>query len=279
MRRHIAIDCGTPRPAFSTAPFVSAFADIETETAELIIGASGELEEITSPNHPEYIRLLCRLSAKSIFPKVSISAGYKITEDGEPKVMTKSLYDGSIIPMTGIVSEVSIEFWDIDPTFAQAAGSAPYDPWQHFRDTLERGKILYVKKFALQTETHRIPNFRDRASEQGSIIHTKSRAHCFGGAYHNGIKFSDIQPYLFFLGTGIQAEEYIEITSARELLQSKKVELAPEIKPDHLATLEDDICNGKVSVRLGGELYSSTAATKTTLTSDIFQMLFRKSRA
>ncbi|MBR1479477.1 MAG: hypothetical protein IJ599_01065 [Alphaproteobacteria bacterium] len=75
------------------------------------------------------------------------------------------------------------------------------------------------------------------------------------------------------------AAGHIGITSARELLQSKKAELAPEIKPDHLATLEDDICNGKVSVRLGGKLYSSTAATKTTLISDIFQMLFRKSRA
>lgn len=258
----------SPRASFSNSPFVNGFTDIEKENLDLTIGSSEEFEDLFSDDAPQYLKLICKLSAKSEFPNITISAGYKITDDGELQMMHKNLYDESEISMNGIVSEVAIEFLDFHHDFQNAG--------KYFKNQLLENPVIYKKTFPKQTASKRIDNFLDDLMEQNGIIHTKSKAHFFGGSYFSGIKFSDIQPYLFYVGTGLQATEYIKTISAKEVLQSGKVKLSPEISSDSLSTLEDDICNGVLELNFDNEIYKSVIATKETLTSNVFQILFRK---
>ena len=258
----------SPRAAFSNAPFVNGFTDIEKENLDLVIGSSDEFENLFSYESPEYIKLICKLSVKSEFPNVTISAGYKVTEDGELQMMQKNLYDGSEISMNSVISEIEIEFLDFQQDFGIVKKS--------WKDLLIESPVIYKKEFPKQTISRRIDNFIDNSVEQNGTIHTKSKAHFFGGSYFGGIKFSDIQPYLFYVGTGLQAEEYINIISAKEVFQNGKVKLSPEIQIDSLSTLEDDICNGTLKLNLDDEIYKSVIAIKETLTSNVFQILFKK---
>ncbi|MDR1390998.1 MAG: hypothetical protein LBI95_01335 [Holosporales bacterium] len=257
-----------PKASFSTEPFVSGFSYVEKSNSCLLIGSSDEFENVFFEEVPEYLKLLCSISFKSEFPAITISARYKITEGGELQSMRYSLYDGSSVSMNGIVSEVSVEFLDFFQNFKNFPKS--------WKDALSESKILYTKHFPIQNVSKNIDNFIDESIPQSGIIHTKSNAHFFAGAHFQGIKFSDIQPYLFYVGTGVQAKEYISIISAKDTFQTGKVKLSPDIPKESLATLEDDICNGKIELNFDDLRYKSVVAIKETLTSDVFQILFRK---
>ncbi|MDR2666506.1 MAG: hypothetical protein LBB34_00080 [Holosporales bacterium] len=258
-----------PKAKFASDPFVSGFTDIEYENANLIIGESKKTDNIFSCEYPEYIRMLCSITYKTEFPNTAITARYKVTHDGDLKTMSYNLYDNSRINMNGFVSEVVIEFNELQPNSDFVKKS-----WQEF---LTANKILYRKKFGLQLSSRNIENFIDDSSEQSGIIHTKSKAHLFAGSYFKGIKFSDIQQYLFFVGTGRGATEYISIIPAKDVLQTGKVKLDSSIPVISLATLEDDICNGNLEITFDMDTkYRSILAEKSTLTSDIFQILFKR---
>ena len=261
MSRHLL---NTPRARFVTEPFVNGYTDIEKEKAIFNIGNSEEDEDIFSKNLPEYLKMRCKLSAKSEFPNVTISAGYRTTPNGQDFLMRQKLYDGSQISMKGMVSEVCIEFLDFQ------------NEYKIISEELGKTSIIYRKVFQIQNISKRIPNYPDISNQQSEIFMTKSDAHPFAGSYFTGIKLSEIQPYLFYIGTGVRTEPYLKIISAKDAIQSNMVEICKDVDISSLSTLEDDICNGKVHLKTEDFTYVSILAQKDTLISDIFTILFKK---
>lgn len=264
MNRHLL---ATPRARFITEPFVNGYTDIEKENAIFNIGNSEEEEDLFSDNLPEYVKMRCKLSAKAEFPNVTISAGYRTTSNGKDFLMRQKIYDGREISMTGMVSEVCIEFLDFQHEYKIVS------------EELGKTPIIYRKFFQLQNVSKRIPNYPDISNQQSEIFMTKSDAHPFAGSYFQGIKLSEIQPYLFYLGTGVRTEPYVKIISAKEAIQNGVVKICNDIDTSSLSTLEDDICNGKVRFKSDDFIYVSILAQKDTLTSDIFTILFKKASA
>jgi len=254
----------SPRARFLSEPFVNGYTDIEKENATFSIGNSEENEDIFFENAPEYLKMRCKLSAKSEFPDVKISAGYRTTSNGEDFLMNKKLYDGSQIAMNGMVSEVCIEFLDIQTDC------------KIISEELAKIAVIYRKRFKLQTVSKRIPNYPDRLNQQSGIFMTKSDAHPFAGCYFSGIKLSEIQPYLFYVGTDVRTEPYLKIISAKEAIQSNLVRISKDVDTSSLSTLEDDVCNGEVRFKANEFTYMSILSQKDTLTSDIFTILFKK---
>lgn len=253
-----------PHARFFSSPFVNGYTDIEKETAVFTIGSSEVSEDIFEKNLPEYIHALCKLSAKSEFPNVTISAGYRTSPSGKTFVMEKKLYDNSEISMKGMVSEISIEFICLENRPGNLKNILPEDP------------IIYRKTFQIQNTSRRIPNYPSQQEGQSGIFVTKSEAHLFAGSYFDGISLHDIQPYLFYVGTNPRGEPYVKSISATEALQSGKVNISKEIITSHLSTLEDDICNGNIRIEFDGTAYHSLYATKQTLTSNVFSISFKK---
>ena len=255
---------GTPRARFVTEPFVNGYTDIDKENTILSIGNSEENEDIFSDNAPEYLKMRCKLSAKAEFTDVKISAGYRTTPNGQDFLMHKKLYDGSQIAMRGMVSEVCVTFLDIQ------------NECKIISEELGKLPIIYRKLFQLQNVSKRIPNYPDISNTQSEIFMTKSDAHPFAGCYFPGIKLSEIQPYLFYVGTDVRTEPYVKIISAKDAIQGNIVRICKDIDISSLSTLEDDICNGKVSFKANGLKYVSILAEKNTLTSEVFTILFKK---
>ncbi|MDR0695850.1 MAG: hypothetical protein LBF56_03760 [Holosporales bacterium] len=256
---------------FQGEPFVAGFTDIEKDDINIVIGENEEMDDPCLANEecPGF-RLLCALLPKSDFQDVAISARYKErTSDKETKTMSYKLYDGSSIKMNGFVSEIAIEFSDVVPEFGKLNDQS--------LNFLMENKTIYRKTFQVQTSSKNIENFVDEDMEASSIIHTKSRAHCFAGSYFKGVKFSDIQQYLFYVGTGYRAEPYISVIKASEIIQTKKAKLNHDITVDSLSTLEDDICDGKILIEFpDGSAYQSICSAKDTLVSNICQISFKR---
>jgi hypothetical protein len=214
---------------------------------------------------------MCSISSQSEFGNVAISARYKEKSNGDVKTLSYNLYDGSAINMTGFVSSISVTAIDILPEFGMPTDS-------RLQIYISENRVIYTKRFRTQTTPTTIENFVDRDSQETGIIHTKSKAHSFAGSYFSGIKLADIQPYLFYVGTGYQAKQYISVVSASDVVRLRKVSLAPGVSQDLLSTLEDDICNGKLLISLPdyNTTYKSVSALKETVTSDIFQITFKR---
>ncbi|MDR1609375.1 MAG: hypothetical protein LBR78_00770 [Holosporales bacterium] len=259
-----------PRTRLLGNPFIGGFTDIDREGTNLMIGDSELLDDIFNDDSPEHIKLLCSMSAHAAFTDVVVSARYKEKSNGNVKTLSYHLYDGSSLNMTGFVSKLSITALDILPEFG-----TPDSRWQRY---ISENNVIYTKHFQTQASSTNVENFVDHDAQETGIIHTKSRAHSFAGSYFSGIKLADIQPYLFYVGTGYQAKPYISIISASDALRLRKVTLAPGVSDDSLSTLEDDICNGSIQLSIPdcNTTYKSVAAIKETLTSDIFQITFRK---
>ncbi|MDR0942106.1 MAG: hypothetical protein LBM19_00615 [Holosporales bacterium] len=259
-----------PKAKFSSEPFVDGFVEIEKENVDLTIGNSEKLDDVFVGDNPEYLKLLCSISSKSDFKDVVISARYREKDGESVKIMSHRLYDGSSADMSGLVSEISIECLEIIPEEGIVKSS--------WKDLLAENKVIYTKQFQTQKLSKNIDNFIDRDLEETSIIHTKSKAHFFAGSYFQGIKFSDIQQYLFYVGTGYRAEPYISVISAKDICQSKKAKLNADVSMESLSTLEDDVCDGKISITFPDDnaTYKSVVAYKNTLTSAVFQILFKR---
>jgi hypothetical protein len=272
MKRHTPLKRRAIRGRFQGEPFVEGFTDIEKEDASILIGESDVIDDVCQVDGGECscFKLLCSLSSRSDFNDVAISARYKEKAgDKESKTLSYKLYDGSSIKMNGFVSEVAIEFADIVP----GSGNLD-DQWLNF---LNENRVIYRKVFQTQTSTKTIENFVDEDIDVSSIIHTKSRAHCFAGSYFKGIKFSEIQQYMFYVGTGYRAEPYISIIKASDVLQTKKAKLNQNIAVDSLSTIEDDICDGRITITFpDGSIFQSVLGIKDTLVSDICQISFKK---
>ena len=253
-----------PRTNFLSKPFVNGYTDIDKHNTVFVIGGSDAAESIFEDTVPEYIKMRCRLTSKAVFPDVTISAGYRTFPSGQDLVMQKKLYDGSEISMKNMVSEVDIEFLD----FPVETGLE--------KTIFGKNPVIFKKVFTIQNISKRIPNYPDNANEQSEIFMTKSDAHFFAGMYYSGIKISDIQPCLFYVGTNARAEPYLRVISAKNAIQTQLVEISKDIDVGTLSTLEDDICNGAVKFVTQNHCYCSISAQKTTLTSNVFTILFQK---
>jgi hypothetical protein len=259
-----------PKVISAYSPFVNGYTDIEKDYTNVMIGISDIFEDALFADFPDYLNVLCSISSKADFQDITISARYREQHNGEIKQLSYKLYDNSVLNTSGFVAELAIEVLDILP------GQTILDV--SFQTKILEQKTIYIKKFPIQQISKNIDNFIDRSIDESDIIHTKSNAHCFAGSYFSEIKLSDIQPYLFFVGTGARAMPYISLISARDVLQTKQVKIDPMIKPEELSTLEDDICNGKVLLDCANELfcYKSIAAKKDTLVSNVFHIIFKK---
>ena len=178
-----------PRTSFVSKPFVNGYTDIDKCNTVFVIGNSDETENIFEETAPEYIKMRCMLTSRAVFPDITISAGYRTSPSGQDLAMQKKLYDGSEISMKNMVSEVNIEFLD-------------FQSEKNVDTTIFiKNPVIFKKMFTIQNMSKRIPNYPDKTNEQSEIFMTKSDAHLFAGEYYPGIKLSDIQPYLFYVGT------------------------------------------------------------------------------
>jgi hypothetical protein len=262
-----------PRARFAGDPYVNGFTDVENWMTNIVIGSSNkpdELFQVVSNFEQDYIKILAKIIPKSEFERPQISARYRISDDEEDdRIMSFDIYGGEHIDMNGFVSELSVIFHELPCESSNLSG----DNLQF----LINNPNIYTKKFVTQRSSVEIDNFIDDLLEESDIIHSKTKAHLFAGSYYKGISFSEIQPYAFYMGTEYQANEYISIISGRDLINSRKVSCAEDVTIDSLSTLEDDIVDQKIVISFqDGTTYKSISAEKTTLTSDVFQMLLKK---
>jgi hypothetical protein len=183
--------------------------------------------------------------------------------------MSFDIYGGEHIDMNGFVSEIDIVFHG----FPCESNHLSEGDVQFLIDNPH----IYTKKFATQNESVEIDSFVDNSIEESDIVHSKTKAHFFAGSYYKGITLQEIQQYLFYVGTEYQANEYISIISGSDLIRLKKTEPSDEVTTESLSTLEDDIAEQSIVINfLDGSIYKSVSAEKTTLTSDVFQILFKR---
>ncbi|MDR2598611.1 MAG: hypothetical protein LBC25_02730 [Holosporales bacterium] len=268
----------TPKVNYLNAPFIECFTEVEKENTEIIIGNSNKIDDIfcATDESAEYIRCLCSIIPKAEFRNVRISARYRtmITDDdAQEKTMSFQPYSGKNIGMNGFVSELSVRFRDLLPAGEQEAPIK--SEWIEF---LRSNPDIFTKSFNKQEVDSEIESISDQEEYGPSdIVHVKSKCHFFAGSYYPGIHLPDIQQYLFYIGTALQAHEYINIISARDLVTSGIHSPAQEVTPQSLSTLVDDISDGKIEINFPDETkYRSVSITKTTLISDIVQILFKK---
>jgi hypothetical protein len=259
-----------PRAKFTSDPYINGFTEVERDVTDILIGSSHKPDELFNfEDEAEYIRLLVKIVPKFEFERPQISAKYRMGEDDDDRVMSFDIYGGESIDMLGFVSSITITFHGLscEPTFLSEKNI------QFLIDNPD----IYTKSFQTQSSDIEIENFVDDSLEESDIIHTKTKAHFFAGSYHGGIRLSDIQQYMFYMGTEYQANEYISVISGRDLINLKRVNSAEEVTLESLSTLEDDIVDRRITLTLlDGLAYRSVSAEKTTVTSDVFQILFKK---
>ncbi|MDR0640275.1 MAG: hypothetical protein LBF65_00860 [Holosporales bacterium] len=262
-----------PRSHFSGAPFTDVFAWIESDNTEILIGNSEKPEYLLedSAQNPEYITLHCSIIPKSEFPMVNVTTHYATStdDDSSKHTLTYDIYSGQCINMKGFVSELMLRFRGFQ------LPSMPVK--REWIDFLKLNPDIYTKTFGIQNHDIQIENFVDNSFEDSDILHIKTHGYFFAGSYHLGMKLSDIQQYCFYMGTGLHAEGYINIISARDMISTNNVPPAPDVTLQTLSTMEDDVCDGKIKITFpDGATYTSVSITKTTVVSDIAQLTFKK---
>jgi hypothetical protein len=266
----------TPKVHYLDTPFIEGFTEIEKENTEITIGNSNKIEDIfcTTDEAAEYLKCLCSLIPKSEFRDVRITTRYRETmaDDAQERTMSFRPYSGENIEMNGFISELSVRFRELLPS--ETSVTSINSEWTEF---LKSNPEIYTKIFHKQEIDAEIESMPDQAYGPSDILHVRSKCHFLAGSYYPGIELAGIQQYLFYVGTSIQAQEYINIISAKELIASKLNAPARDVTLPSLSTLEDDICDGKIEINFpDGTKYRSISITKTTIISDIVQILFKK---
>jgi hypothetical protein len=120
---------------------------------------------------------------------------------------------------------------------------------------------------------------QDRRYEESEYNHLISEAIPFSGYYHAGVMLHEIEQYFCYIGTELQAKEYITVVSSRNLLRDNYQNIIPEIS--EFTSLEDDISTGKVGISVQGKdgqsiRYKSIFILKNTIMSDACVITFRR---
>ena len=255
-----------PHSSYFSKPLTSSYTAIEYADAEFIIGETERQDDIFEDPMPDQITAICKLNVRSEFPDVLITAGYKATPGGPILQMAKKIYDGSELNNGNLISEISIEFLNSQSDII-------------LHKSPSKNSLIYTKKFPIQAISKRIPNYPDTTNSSSGILMTKTEAYPFAGLYFPGIALSEIQPQLFYLGTGLESKPYIKSISAREAFRNPGVKICKEVSQESISSLEDDITEKKVKIILNDVEYSSLSAKKTTLNSDVFTILFEKDKS
>lgn len=264
---------------YNGAPFISGFCDVEKEDINIEIGRSDVPDNLLFGDfdYPDQLTVLCDLDPIAEFDKdIQISAKYRISKDLEKNpdesfMMSRRLYDESSLKMKGVVSAIDI-------VFKSALGSFPEEDKEYFKQY----PSIYRKTFETQKSSREISTSLD--TDFGScndgitdIMHFQSKAYFFAGAYHDCLPVSEIQPYMFYMGTGFRAQEYIALISAKEYLNSQKVIPSNEITEEKLSSLVDDVAEGKVVLSIPDKFsYRSIDITKSTITSGLCKITFER---
>ena len=247
-----------PRTHFTNVPYLLKKTDID----EKLFFATSPVREniLVQEGMPSYIDAVCDIQPHSDFKNVTVHAQYR-NELNEAFVQTSfNLYNNNSIDMNGIVSHIDIIIAElILPNNVLINEFKP--------------RIVYTKSFPSTTKQLTLNVVE---TENCSGFDTLSNVYHFGGCFKPNMPLSDIQPYLFYVGHLYNGNDFISIISASEFLNSKNDLLqSPYITFESLATLYDDIVNGKISFEFNNKKYQSVFATKNTLTNSKFTVKFK----
>lgn len=270
----------------------ASFLDIDHQNTNLSITSNTDTcyddvftnsKDVWKP--PEYIKILCELKPiKDFKSDILIYAKYQRMPDDESSIteMNYMIYDGITIPGNALVSAIDISYIDILPSSSEADQRPIPDAWHG--KLLQNNSIIHSKKF--KTQEHNIANAELEIDDRFDVTaynHYISKAYALSGFYHNGIQISDIQQYFFYIGSELQAEEYIKTMSSRELLSSNFLRPDSDIRLSQITSLEDDITDGCVKIEMPGQCeddetttYESINIQKNTTISDRCILTFKR---
>ncbi len=248
---------------YNNLPFDSSCRGAERENIDYKIGSS-EVEErpCYGSNYPDQIKTLFEIIPIVDFdPSIEVSAEYRISRDlennpDEKFVMNRKLYDGISLEVDGLVSGIEVKFINVDGPFPISE-----------RKFLKQKRPSYIKMFETQRNSIMIkPRLDKEFGGDGitDIMHFKSDAHFMGGVYRDDLSPHEIQPVLFYMGTGFQGKEYINSITTKKFLEVRNIELSQEVTKDKMNSLKDDALQGKIMLNIDGKFtYKSINIEKT----------------
>jgi hypothetical protein len=250
-------------------PFAASFSDIDSQNVQFTIGVHLAEEDVFAlSDTPEYIKILCDLKPiKEFDSEIKINATYAPIFANEQSVrhMSSNVYSSE---MSELVSAIEIHAKSILPD-----DRIPEAWFGAFHEN----QIIYVKRFSVLRNHVEARLEKDIRYETNAYNNLVSRAYPLAGIYRKGIPIPDIEQYFVFCGTGLQAKEYIQRISSKQLLSAKFVKVAQGTKASEITSLEDDISLGKIEIMLPSETkYKSVNVQKNTVLSDICTIMFKK---
>ncbi|GHT89505.1 hypothetical protein FACS1894113_4850 [Alphaproteobacteria bacterium] len=259
-----------PKARFFSEPFIDGYTDIEKTNFNMTIGDSNMRDDIfANACWPEYISCICELEPISEFENIEILSKILAEYCDESSINFK-LYSGENIKMKGFISQLNINCRDIFSL--EPEQDIPPD-WRNF---MKENPKIYEKCFQIQSARKEIEVFVDENLETSDMPHFKSNAHFFAGSYYSGIEPSNVQQYLFFIGTDVYSEKYISVISAQDLLRSNAAAPTPDVKLNDLSTLQDEACSGNIRIIFPDDIcYNSIDIMKNTLVSNYCKIIFK----
>lgn len=248
------------------------FFDIDKENSTFTIGSMSSDEDVfMSGDVPNYINIMCEINPiKDFNQSINISSTYQAMS-GKPdstKEFSRNIYDGSNIPVNGFVSSLDIVYRDILPE-TEIPGE-----WREF---LTENSKIYTKNFVVQRKNLKLQMSEDPKFETNIYNHLISNAYPYAGVYYKGISIEDIEQSFFYIGTELQAKEYINTISSKKLLSGSSLRLCPGIKGSDITSLQDDVSSGNIRITMPDKtVYQSICIKKNTVISNMCVITFRR---
>lgn len=244
--------------------------DVDKENITLTIGNMKSNENVfTDSNAPNYIRILCELvPIKNFNPSLNVLSRYqKMVNVSESMTeFSKKIY--SSVQMNGFVSSIDIIYKDILPDT-----EIPPD-WRIY---LSGNPKIYTKNFLVQQKSMQISMTEDHRFEQNMYYHLISGAYPYAGAYYKGIAVENIEQYFFYIGTELQAKEYMNTISSKKVLSGGPIKLCQGLKASEITSLQNDITSGKINLTMQDKtIYQSLDIKKDTIISNACVITFKK---
>ena len=254
----------TPRIKFSALPYSHCFTDIDKSDSILEIGNSEYFEDVfndSKDDNPKLLTVICELIPHIDFKNVSMNMKYRNEIDSNKyEIVSFNLYNNSTINMNGIVSSIDV--------IAKTVLSSQ-------RAINIKNHRLYTKNFIVQTIPKELKTIEEITC---SGIDTKTHVYPFAGCLRSYMEMKDIQPYLFYIGHEYNQSPYINLVSATDFFKSQDILVSENIAIKSLSTLEDDITDGKIELKLknSNAKYISISSSKNTLTNTYVSIIFEK---
>lgn len=245
------IEMTKPRINFNNLPYSDSFSDIDKDKTIFQIGNTDYYEDVfKNTNNYTYIETICELVPKRSFNNVQALIKYRNKiNDNINKIAKYNLYDNSFIKMNDIFSSIDIILNDVINMKSSINNS-----------------IIYTKKFEKQDKDIILNTIEE---ENKSYINTTSYAYLFGGSF--------MQQYLFYIRHEYNKDPYISLISSEDIINNKyNIKLDPNIDIKILNTLQDDVMDGKIKIKLNNKPYKSLFYKKHTLISNKINIMFKE---